>query len=162
MCRQDCLLLCRRRCWSRWRFCIHRPEMGSKCGYTILHSRGDYQLSNTDQRPICSYIESGVLSEAACPNKVQTRRFQCRRSFSVFVRLRFHNMYRVSEPLNIVPLFSPAHTPVIPEPRKQEIVLFVGYPGVGKSTICERYFVSKGYEHINQVHNTRSLTTWTH
>ncbi|KAJ3896711.1 polynucleotide kinase 3 phosphatase-domain-containing protein [Lentinula edodes] len=52
--------------------------------------------------------------------------------------------------LSQLPLFSPAHTPVIPEPRKQEIVLFVGYPGVGKSTICERYFVSKGYEHINQ------------
>ncbi|KAJ4480431.1 polynucleotide kinase 3 phosphatase-domain-containing protein [Lentinula edodes] len=52
--------------------------------------------------------------------------------------------------LSQLPLFSPAHTPVIPEPRQQEVVLFVGYPGLGKSTICERYFVSKGYERINQ------------
>ncbi|KAJ3827702.1 polynucleotide kinase 3 phosphatase-domain-containing protein [Lentinula raphanica] len=49
-----------------------------------------------------------------------------------------------------LPLFSPTHTSVVPDPIQQEIVLFVGYPGVGKSTVCQRYFVSEGYERVNQ------------
>ncbi|KAJ4488291.1 polynucleotide kinase 3 phosphatase-domain-containing protein [Lentinula aciculospora] len=49
-----------------------------------------------------------------------------------------------------LPLFSPPHTPVIPEPRQQEIVIFVGYPGIGKSTIYQRYFAGMGYARINQ------------
>ncbi|KAJ3742004.1 polynucleotide kinase 3 phosphatase-domain-containing protein [Lentinula detonsa] len=51
--------------------------------------------------------------------------------------------------LPTLPLFS-LDTPVIPDIRQREIVVLVGYPGVGKSTICQRYFVSRGYERINQ------------
>lgn len=48
-----------------------------------------------------------------------------------------------------LPLFSP-NIPVIPEPKQQEIVIFVGYPALGKSTICERYFTPEGYKRVNQ------------
>ncbi|KIK63827.1 hypothetical protein GYMLUDRAFT_71948 [Collybiopsis luxurians FD-317 M1] len=52
--------------------------------------------------------------------------------------------------LPTLPLFSPNAEAVIPEPPQQEVVLFVGYPGVGKSTIHRRYFAPVGYQRINQ------------
>lgn len=49
-----------------------------------------------------------------------------------------------------VPLVTPTSSPIIPTPRKQEVVLFVGYPCLGKSTFFKRYFQSEAYLHINQ------------
>ncbi|KAG8878012.1 hypothetical protein FRB97_002858 [Tulasnella sp. 331] len=49
------------------------------------------------------------------------------------------------------PLFTPATTPLIPlEPAHAEIVVFVGYPGVGKSTFYKKHFAPAGYTHVNQ------------
>jgi hypothetical protein len=33
---------------------------------------------------------------------------------------------------------------------KPELVLLVGYPSMGKSTLCRKHFGPAGYEHINQ------------
>ncbi|KAL4257411.1 PNK3P-domain-containing protein [Pleurotus pulmonarius] len=67
-----------------------------------------------------------------------------------------------------VPLFTPTSTPLVPSsphkpaskgkskssssssPPDPEIVLFVGYPGVGKTTFYKRHFADAGYVHINQ------------
>ena len=49
-----------------------------------------------------------------------------------------------------VPLVTPTSSPIIPTPRKQEVVLFVGYPCLGKTSFFKRYFRSENYLHINQ------------
>ncbi|PPQ66882.1 hypothetical protein CVT26_009822 [Gymnopilus dilepis] len=49
-----------------------------------------------------------------------------------------------------LPHITPTSSPIIPSPKKQETVLFVGYPCLGKSTFFRRYFEPEGYVHINQ------------
>ena len=49
-----------------------------------------------------------------------------------------------------MPLVTPTSSPIIPTPRKQEVVLFVGYPCLGKTSFFKRYFLSEDYLHINQ------------
>ncbi|KAI0086680.1 PNK3P-domain-containing protein [Irpex rosettiformis] len=49
-----------------------------------------------------------------------------------------------------VPPIMPTSTPLIPEPPTTEVVLFVGYPAMGKSTFYTRNFQSAGYVHVNQ------------
>ena len=49
-----------------------------------------------------------------------------------------------------MPLVTPTSSTIIPTPRKQEVVLFVGYPCLGKTSFFKRYFQSEGYLHINQ------------
>lgn len=44
----------------------------------------------------------------------------------------------------------PTSTPLLPEPLSTEIVLFVGYPAMGKSTFFGKYFRPHGYIHVNQ------------
>lgn len=47
--------------------------------------------------------------------------------------------------------FLPSNTPLTPPPTNQpEIVLFVGYPCVGKTTTFKRHFQPHGYVHVNQ------------
>lgn len=43
-----------------------------------------------------------------------------------------------------------AESGVIPQPSLAEIVLFVGAPGIGKTTCFEKYFSPRGYQHVNQ------------
>ncbi|EDR11359.1 uncharacterized protein LACBIDRAFT_316135 [Laccaria bicolor S238N-H82] len=49
-----------------------------------------------------------------------------------------------------LPLITPTSSPLLPTPLKQEIVLFVGYPCLGKTSFFRRHFLLQGYEHINQ------------
>jgi bifunctional polynucleotide phosphatase/kinase len=49
-----------------------------------------------------------------------------------------------------VPLVIPTSSPIIPISRKQEVVLFVGYPCLGKTSFFKQYFQSEGYLHVNQ------------
>ncbi|KDQ60548.1 hypothetical protein JAAARDRAFT_55276 [Jaapia argillacea MUCL 33604] len=51
-----------------------------------------------------------------------------------------------------LPQLSPTSTPIIPSPTpsKPEIVIFVGYPCLGKSTFYKRYFQPSDYAHVNQ------------
>ncbi|KAJ7070554.1 polynucleotide kinase 3 phosphatase-domain-containing protein [Mycena amicta] len=56
-----------------------------------------------------------------------------------------------------VPLFTPSSSPLLPETPIQELVLFVGYPCIGKTTLFRQYFESKGYEHINLKMQDRSV-----
>lgn len=78
---------------------------------------------------------------------------QCRASkshhcqtVSTFLRSPFQTFYYAP----IVPLVTPTSSPIISASRKQEVVLFVGYPCLGKSTFFKRYFLPEGYLHINQ------------
>ncbi|KAJ6520430.1 polynucleotide kinase 3 phosphatase-domain-containing protein [Mycena sanguinolenta] len=52
--------------------------------------------------------------------------------------------------LPTLPVYTPSSTPLLPNPLKQELVLFVGYPCLGKSTFYRKYFEPAGYLHINQ------------
>jgi bifunctional polynucleotide phosphatase/kinase len=53
-------------------------------------------------------------------------------------------------PEKIVPLFTPSSSPLLPHPPVQELILFVGYPCLGKTTFFRQYFEAAGYLHINQ------------
>jgi len=51
------------------------------------------------------------------------------------------------------PSVTPSSAPLVPvhlKSSKPEIVLFVGYPAIGKSTFFYRHFAAIGYAHINQ------------
>jgi bifunctional polynucleotide phosphatase/kinase len=50
-----------------------------------------------------------------------------------------------------LPLFTPTSTSLLPiKPSPPEIVLFVGYPSSGKSSLYQRYFALADYVHVNQ------------
>ncbi|GAA5869573.1 hypothetical protein JCM3774_005483 [Rhodotorula dairenensis] len=55
------------------------------------------------------------------------------------------------------PLFSPTSSPLLPRRNSEfeddhppEVVIFVGYPGAGKTSFFKTHFAPKGYVHINQ------------
>jgi bifunctional polynucleotide phosphatase/kinase len=50
----------------------------------------------------------------------------------------------------LVPLVTPTSSPILPSPPTQELVLFVGYPCLGKTSFYRRYFQPGDYVHINQ------------
>lgn len=51
----------------------------------------------------------------------------------------------------IVPHITPTNTPLLPDSLdSKEIVLFVGYPAMGKSTFYRKHFEPAGYIHVNQ------------
>ncbi|KAG6861891.1 hypothetical protein C0995_010597 [Termitomyces sp. Mi166 len=52
--------------------------------------------------------------------------------------------------VEIVSPVLPTSTPLLPQPPAKELVLFVGYPCLGKSTFYRRHFEPAGYIHINQ------------
>jgi len=49
-----------------------------------------------------------------------------------------------------LPRVTPTSSPIIPIPQKQEVVMFVGYPCLGKSSFFRRHFEPAGYTHLNQ------------
>ncbi|BGP30961.1 DNA kinase/phosphatase Pnk1 [Rhodotorula toruloides] len=55
------------------------------------------------------------------------------------------------------PLYSPASSPLLPrrlsefdQEQPPEIIIFVGYPGSGKTSFFKKHFEPKGYVHVNQ------------
>ncbi|KAF7302590.1 Bromo domain-containing protein [Mycena chlorophos] len=50
----------------------------------------------------------------------------------------------------LVPPFELISSPLLPLKTTQELVLFIEYPCLGKSTFYRTHFSPKGYEHINQ------------
>lgn len=48
-----------------------------------------------------------------------------------------------------VPLYTPTSQPLLPT-SGSEIVLFVGYPCLGKTSLFRRVFEPAGYMHVNQ------------
>ncbi|KAL5514211.1 hypothetical protein ACEPAG_2299 [Sanghuangporus baumii] len=54
-------------------------------------------------------------------------------------------------PTNKGPRIIPTSSPILPvNGKKPEMVLFVGFPASGKTTLFERVFLPAGYEHVNQ------------
>ncbi|KAM0754682.1 PNK3P-domain-containing protein [Meredithblackwellia eburnea MCA 4105] len=54
-----------------------------------------------------------------------------------------------------VPLFTPTNKPLVPKfdeftERVPDVVLFVGFPASGKTSLFNKYFAPAGYAHINQ------------
>ncbi|KAJ7654730.1 polynucleotide kinase 3 phosphatase-domain-containing protein, partial [Mycena rosella] len=49
-----------------------------------------------------------------------------------------------------LPLYTPSSSPLLPHPSGQELVLFVGYPCLGKTSFFRQHFEAAGYLHINQ------------
>ncbi|GAA5852634.1 hypothetical protein JCM8547_002572 [Rhodosporidiobolus lusitaniae] len=55
-----------------------------------------------------------------------------------------------------LPLYSPTSTPLLPhrlsefDSHPPEVVLFVGFPGSGKTSFYKRHFAASGYVHVNQ------------
>ncbi|THV08085.1 PNK3P-domain-containing protein [Dendrothele bispora CBS 962.96] len=62
------------------------------------------------------------------------------------VKLEGFNVSSIPE----LPYITPTDLPVIPEPRRQELVILVGYPCLGKTTLYRRLFEPLGYQHVNQ------------
>ncbi|CAK5280699.1 unnamed protein product, partial [Mycena citricolor] len=58
--------------------------------------------------------------------------------------------FSVSSLPSALPLFAPSSTPLLPDNPTQELVLFVGYPCLGKTTLFRKHFEPAGYIHINQ------------
>ncbi|KAF7307271.1 hypothetical protein MIND_00520800 [Mycena indigotica] len=52
--------------------------------------------------------------------------------------------------LRSLPLFTPNSSPLLPPKPLQELVLFVGYPCLGKTTLFRTHFQDQGYLHVNQ------------
>ncbi|KAF9050802.1 PNK3P-domain-containing protein [Hymenopellis radicata] len=52
--------------------------------------------------------------------------------------------------LPTLPLLLPTSTPLLPDPPHQEVVVFVGYPCLGKSSFYGKHFAPSGYVHVNQ------------
>ncbi|KAI0713316.1 PNK3P-domain-containing protein [Earliella scabrosa] len=48
------------------------------------------------------------------------------------------------------PRLVPSEPPILPAPSSPELVLFVGYPALGKTSFFRAHFASAGYTHINQ------------
>ncbi len=44
----------------------------------------------------------------------------------------------------------PAEPPILPAASSPELVIFVGYPALGKSSFFQTHFVPAGYTHVNQ------------
>lgn len=49
-----------------------------------------------------------------------------------------------------VPLLDPVTAQIIPDAAGTELVVFSGFPCLGKSTFFRRHFAPAGYTHINQ------------
>ncbi|PCH38769.1 PNK3P-domain-containing protein [Wolfiporia cocos MD-104 SS10] len=59
--------------------------------------------------------------------------------------------FHVSSLPTDLPRVTPTSTPIVPlTPNGPEIVLFVGYPSLGKSSFYREHFEPAGYVHINQ------------
>ncbi|KAI0747782.1 PNK3P-domain-containing protein [Daedaleopsis nitida] len=48
------------------------------------------------------------------------------------------------------PRLVPAEPPILPAPSSPELVIFVGYPSLGKTSFFRTHFEPAGYAHINQ------------
>ena len=49
------------------------------------------------------------------------------------------------------PQFTPSSSPLIPPSSTHgEVVLFVGYPASGKTSLYQKVFQPAGYQHVNQ------------
>ncbi|KAL0578415.1 DNA kinase/phosphatase Pnk1 [Marasmius crinis-equi] len=49
-----------------------------------------------------------------------------------------------------LPLYTPTNSPLLPKPGVLEIVLFVCFPSLGKTSFYGRYFKPANYVHVNQ------------
>ncbi|GLB35210.1 putative PNK3P-domain-containing protein [Lyophyllum shimeji] len=72
-----------------------------------------------------------------------------------FLHLPTHTKYslpgfHVSSLAANLSVVTPTSTPLLPAPLEQELVLFVGYPCMGKTSFYRRHFEPAGYVHINQ------------
>ena len=70
-------------------------------------------------------------------------------------RLDEHAEPSLTPPDHAAPLYSPCSPPLLPRRRSEfddepppELVVFVGYPGVGKTTFFKTHFAPKGYVHV--------------
>ncbi|KAF9472603.1 PNK3P-domain-containing protein [Pholiota conissans] len=71
-----------------------------------------------------------------------------------FLKLPAHANYIMpgfrTTSLPTLPHVTPSSSPIVPTTPTQEVVLFVGYPCLGKSTFYRRHFQPVQYLHINQ------------
>lgn len=54
-----------------------------------------------------------------------------------------------SDSLTVEPI-TPSDAVILPDPLRQELVIFTGYPCSGKSSFYHQHFSPAGYTHINQ------------
>lgn len=75
-------------------------------------------------------------------------------NFPKNVMVPLHSLYiSIERRIWEASLFTPTNTPLIPipsKPPKADLVLFVGFPCLGKTLFYRRHFWPNGYIHINQ------------
>lgn len=91
----------------------------------------------------------GIFFGATDIYKLWAARLSCFFNSWVCVSPIFLYLHVIDDYL-LVPLITPTSSPLLPTPLKQEVVLFVGYPCLGKTSFFRRHFQMQGYEHINQ------------
>lgn len=89
---------------------------------------------------------TGVLPRASC-GPLQVAWIPCVQLTRVLVLPIFAPLVItviVAEPV------SPADAMILPEVSRQELVVFVGYPCLGKTSFYHKHFSPAGYAHVNQ------------
>ncbi|KAF8078204.1 polynucleotide kinase 3 phosphatase-domain-containing protein, partial [Lyophyllum atratum] len=118
--------------------------VGDAAGRQYAGNKSDF--SSTDRKWALNIGIPFFTPEAFAPNVS----FQ-----EYFLHLPPHTKYslpgfHVSSLPDNLPSVTPTSTPVLPMPFKQELILFVGYPCLGKTSFYRHHFQSAGYIHINQ------------
>lgn len=62
----------------------------------------------------------------------------------------FFDILKMKLTREAVPLLDPPMAQIIPDAAGTELVVFSGFPCLGKSTFFRRHFAPAGYTHINQ------------
>lgn len=95
-------------------------------------------MSDRNTFSSCPPLRSSFLVSISllCPQIV------CRTPYTTYTRIQTGI---------VVPPITPTSTPILPtSPSGPEIVLFVGYPALGKTTFFRKHFEEAGYVHVNQ------------
>ncbi|KAJ7284504.1 polynucleotide kinase 3 phosphatase-domain-containing protein [Mycena rebaudengoi] len=129
--------------------------VGDAAGRHYANSTKDKDFAATDRKwalnvEIPFYTPEEYFLGNSSGSEFYTERVSCLFSSYMYASLRATCYMFNFIPEKIVPLFTPSSSPLLPHPPVQELILFVGYPCLGKTTFFRQYFEAAGYLHINQ------------
>jgi bifunctional polynucleotide phosphatase/kinase len=127
----------------KWAMNIGIPFFTPEVTITVLAIRVHFEKLST-----------GILPQSSRTRLLSANRFPSVLSSQMFVaKLRYQAKHWYILMSAIVPLITPTSSPILPPRTEQsnpDIVLFYGYPCVGKSSFFRKHFQVADYTHINQ------------